>query len=425
MNEKQAKITRASFIIEASFEYFIALFVTGTFLVYILDAIGLSDALKGIISAGATFACSAQLFALFLSGKRVKRIVTIGHSVNQLAFTLLYFLPVFNLSPNAKAVILIALFFVGHIINNAVNPTKIAWLMRSVPNNTRGSFTAKKEMISLAGGMVVSLSLGRIADTFLDEQGAPTSSYYIICGSALLVLMLIHTATLIVSTEPPISEKERIPVGRALKRLVGNRDLIKVSLVGIIWNLASGFSTGFFASYSLKELNFSLTVIAAITTLGSFCRLAVSPLLGKLSDKKSFCYSMTLCYGIMIVAYLMQVLARPGGMRWLYVVYVCLHGFALAGINSGVINLIYDYVRLEERAVALGVKNAVGGIVGFLAALVGGAILANIQEAGGIIIFGIEFYAQQILAAITIFVIILLVIYMRAVVAPLKRVSTD
>ena len=90
MNEKQARTTRIAFIIEAAFEYFVALFVTGTFLVYILDAIGLSDAIKGIISAGATFACSAQLFALFLSGRRVKRIVTIGHTLNQLAFTALY-----------------------------------------------------------------------------------------------------------------------------------------------------------------------------------------------------------------------------------------------------------------------------------------------------------------------------------------------
>ena len=425
MNEKQARTTRIAFIIEAAFEYFVALFVTGTFLVYILDAIGLSDAIKGIISAGATFACSAQLFALFLSGRRVKKIVTIGHTLNQLAFTALYFLPIFNLSSNAKTAILLILFFVGHIINNAVNPAKIAWLMAAVSNHKRGSFTAKKEMISLAGGMIVSLSLGRIADTFCNESGAPTGTYYVICGIALFILMTVHTVTLMVSTEAPLSERDRLPIGKVIKRLVTNKDLIKVSLVGIIWNFASGISTGFFASYSLKELSFSLTAIAAITTCGSLCRILVSPVMGKIADKKSFSYSMTICYVIMILAFAMQALSRPGGLRWLHVVYICLHGFASAGINSGVINLIYDYVKPEERSVALGVKNAIGGFSGFFAALIGGFLLSKIQENGGLSLFGITVYAQQMLACITILIVAFLIAYMRLVVSPLKRVRDD
>lgn len=423
MNEKQARITRIAFIFEAGFEYFIALFTMGTFLVYILDAIGISDAAKGIISAGATFACSAQLFALFLTGRQVKRLVTIGHTVNQLAFTLLYLLPIFDLSPSAKSAILIILFFIGHIISNAVNPAKIAWLMSSVSNRRRGSFTAVKEMISLAGGMIVSVTLGRIADTYCDSSGVPTDTYYIICGITIFIITLIHTATLLVSTEPPIENAVKLPVRKVVKRLVGNKDLIKVSLVGIIWNFASGFSGGFFASYSMKELGFSMTTLALITTLGSLSRIAVSPLMGRIADKRSFSYSMTICYAIMVLAYTLQSVASPGPLRWLYLVYICLHGCASAGINSGVINLIYDYVKPDERSVALGVKNALGGFVGFFAALIGGALLSAIQINGGIHIFGITVYAQQLLSLVTAIVVVILIVYMRLVVAPLKRVE--
>ena len=52
------------YIIEAALEHFIALFVTGTMLGYILDTLGFSDAVQGIISTVATFTCGAQLFAL-------------------------------------------------------------------------------------------------------------------------------------------------------------------------------------------------------------------------------------------------------------------------------------------------------------------------------------------------------------------------
>ena len=131
---KSDKVTRIAYIIEAGFEYFVSLFVTGTMLGYILDSLGFSDAAQGIISTVATFTCGAQLFALVWVGKRRKRMVTIGHIINQLCFVLLYLLPVFDFAPAVKTTVLMVLLFGGHIINNAINPAKIAWLMSSVPN---------------------------------------------------------------------------------------------------------------------------------------------------------------------------------------------------------------------------------------------------------------------------------------------------
>ena len=200
--------TRIAYILEAGFEYFISLFVTSTFLGYILDAVGISDAWQGIILNVAVFSCGAQLFALFLSNRRVKRIVTIGHSVNQLCFTLLYLLPIFSIPPAMKTALLLVFLFLGHILNNAINPSKINWLMQAVPDRQRGSFTAHKEMISLAGGMIVSISLGRIADTFRDAAGAPTPTYYRICCIALFLLTVLHTVTLLIAHEKePLEEK--------------------------------------------------------------------------------------------------------------------------------------------------------------------------------------------------------------------------
>ena len=76
------KTTRIAYIIEAGFEYFISLFVTGTLLGYMLKSLGFSDAMQGIISTVATFTCGAQLFALVLTNKKVKKLVTVGHLIN-------------------------------------------------------------------------------------------------------------------------------------------------------------------------------------------------------------------------------------------------------------------------------------------------------------------------------------------------------
>ena len=71
----------------------------------------------------------------------------------------------------------------------------------------------------------------------------------------------------------------------------------------------------------------------------------------------------------------------------------------------------------------MGVKNALGGILGFLAALLSGFILGKIQTAGGLTVFGATLYAQQFLAFLSFAVTIILIIYMRTVIAPLKRVD--
>ncbi len=421
MNNKDRR-TRVAYIIEAGFEYFISLFVTSTFLGYILDALGFSDAMQGIISTVATFTCGAQLFALFLSGKRAKRIVTAGHLINQLCFVLLYLLPIFELPSGVKTALLLVFLFAGHIINNAINPAKITWLMEAVPDTKRGSFTALKEMISLAGGMIVSVSLGAIADTFRDGNGAPTRAYYVICSAALLIMMLIHTVTLVISTEKATSDRKSIPVKHVLGRMIKNTELIKVIGVGGIWNIASGLSVSFHASYLREELAFSFTAITLITTLGSFCRIVASPVMGRLADKRSFAFSMTLAFIIVAIAFLAVGFTAPK-TRWLYLVYICFHAVSMAAINSGTINLIYDYVVPEDRAVALGIKNAACGIVGFLAALASGAILSAIQKNGGFKIFGITVYAQQVLSFLSFAVVGFLIFYMRAVISPMKHVG--
>ena len=420
--EQKDKRTRIAYIIEAGFEHFISLFVTGALLEYLLSTLGFSDGLKGILSTVAAFACSAQFFTFFLVGRRKKKLVTIGHLIYQLCFTCLYLMPIFPIDPSLKPVILVVLLISGHIIHNAINPTKIAWLMTSVPNSTRGRFTSLKEMISLAGGIILSLSMGQIAETFKDESGNPTETYYIICVSALIVMTVIHTLSMIFSNEKDGDSRKKVSVKEALGRIVKNKNLVKVIIVGIVWNIANHIANSFYASYLRGELGFDLVIISYISMGASLCRIAVSPLLGKIADKYSFATSMTLSFSLVAVGYVAVVFTAPA-TRWVYLVYAALHAFAMAGINSGVINLIYDYVTPDDRAVAMATKNAISGIFAFFTALISGIILDNIQQAGGVNLFGLNLYAQQFLSIFAALATVILIIYMRVVIVPMKKIE--
>lgn len=420
--KKSDKITQAAFVVQQTFEYFISMFVTGTMLGYILDTLGFPDAMQGIICTVATFTCGAQLFALTRSGRRAKKFATVGHIINQSSFVIIYLLPLFSLTPEIKAILLVTLLFVGHIINNAVNPSMITWYMAAVPNEKRGSFTALKEMISLAGGIIVSFILGRVADIYRDTDGMPTRTYYVICAIALFIMMLIHTASHVVAEEKAPLAGERASFKETLYRIAKNKNFIKIMVVGLLWNTASALSISFLASYLREELNFSFTLISIFTIVGAISRILLSPVLGRIADRYSFATSMTIAFILAALGFLAVVFTAPN-TRWLYVVYSCFHGFAMAGINSGVINFVYDYVKPHDRAAAMGTNSALGGILAFLTALLSGTILSNIQESGGLHIFGVTLYAQQFLALLSFCVTVLLIIYMRAVIAPIRRIS--
>lgn len=74
----------------------------------------------------------------------------------------------------------------------------------------------------------------------------------------------------------------------------------------------------------------------------------------------------------------------------------------------------------EERPAALGIKSATGGLTSFFAALVGGAILDNIQKNGNML-FGMSVYAQQVLSLIACLICVILVVYMYTVIMKLKK----
>lgn len=421
--EKNRRITRVAFVAEESLNYFFTLFVTSTFLGYLLSALGFNDATQGVINTVATLSCGAQLFSFVISGKRVKRTVLFAMIFNQIAFIAVYLLPLFDFAPGIRTVLFVVLLTLGNLVNNAVSPARLVWLMKSVDLEKRGTFTAIKEMISLAGGVVISLALGAIADAHRGIDGAPTSTYYIICLAALVLMTALHTVSVLVCNEDE-AESHKISVGESVRSIFKNESILKIMPISIIWQISLALSTPFYPSYLREDLSMSFTLITVLTTVGLLARLVVSPLMGRLADKRSFTFSMMTCVVLQAIAYIGGAFCAPGVMKWFYLVYSCFSGFAMAGMNNGFMNLVYDFVRPEDRSVAIGLQSAIGGITGFLSALLSGALLEKIQAVGGITVLGVRLYAQQILSVLSFVTAIFLFLYMLKVIVPMKKIDT-
>lgn len=417
-NRDEYALSRFLYILEAALEYFISLLVTGAYLAKITSAIGMSDTLTGILTSFVSLGFGFQIIAVFLANKRpVKRWVTLLHCLNQLAFALIYFIPLAPISHEMKNFLFVAFLLIGYILTNVVNSPKINWFMSLVEDKRRGAFTANKEMVSLIGGMIFSFSMGYVIDNL--ESAGNINGAFVVCGVSIFILMLLHSATLIFSKEKPVEANEACSVKQLLKELLTDKNLFKVILVSVLWSVVNYASTPFYGSYQIKELGFTMTFVSILSAAYAIVRTIFSRPMGKFADKYSFAKMLNICFSIALAGFIVNIFTVPANGKVLYTVYYMLYAVAMAGINSATINLIYDYVDKEKRTGALALKSTICGFAGFFTTLIVSPLVSYVQKNGNRL-FGINIYAQQIVSVISAILLVVLLVYLNTTVKHLK-----
>ena len=414
------RLSRYLYLIEAALEYFIAMMVSGTYLAMLTTHLGISDATTGLISAFVSLGFCFQILALMIPSRvSSKKLVIPGQLISQIMFTLLYVLPAFDISSNAKSALLIVALLGARVITNFVYPSRISWLMGLVDENKRGVFTAVKEIISLVSGMVFTLVMGRVIDSYRergDERGA-----LLACGIVLFVMTVSYTLTLLFTKEKRLPEAE-LETGTTKAQLLGIircKNFWLILPVMVLWSIASYASSPFYSTYLIGELAFDFFTISLITTIGSAARAVFSLPLGIFADKYGFSKMLLICFSLMVFSFGVMIFTRPE-MRYLYTVYMILHSIGMAGMNSSEVNLVLDYTSHTLRVGAIAIKGLICGMIGFLTTLALRPLVDFIQKNGNEI-FGVHIYAQQFTSIISVLACILAIVYMLTVVRKLKR----
>lgn len=413
------KRSRFLYIVEAALEYFIAIAVGTVYLAKLAAFIGIADWLTGILSAFVSLGCAFQIFAVFLNKFRpVKIWVTVLHIISQMMFTGLYFIPAFQIGVAAKTVLFFAMLLFAQIIHNVINSPKINWFMSLVDDKKRGSFTANKEIVSLIGGMVFSYSLGILLDYYNgignDEKG------FVVCGVGLFVLMVFHSLTLVFSTEKQVVNDSTATFKEEFHKILKNKKIFKIVVVSVLWNIANYATVSFSGTYQNNELGFSTQFASVIIIIGSFARVLLSKPLGKYADRHSFSKMLCICFMIEAVGFGINMFTAPSNGKVLYTIFYILYCMGNAGINSSLINLMYDYVEEDQRVNALAINQTFYGLAGFITALVLSPVLAAVQRNGNTFL-GTTVYAQQLFSAISMIITLILLVYVIKVVNKIEK----
>lgn len=418
MNEKAISRSRVLYIIEAALEYFISILVAGSYLATLTSHLGMSDSLTGIISSFISLGCLFQLFSVVLKRRQVKTIVTTLSVVNQLLFMLLYIIPLSGAGKQIKIALFIAAIFLAYLIYNSVHPLKINWLMSLVDDKKRGIFTSNKEIVSLLSGMLFSFGMGTLIDHFQYKGEVETA--FILCGITVFVLMLLHTLTMVFSVEIPVelAPERKNPIREMLGTLQ-DKNVVKVTILFMIWHMATSSATPFYGTYLIKELGFSLQFVSILSIIYSLVRASVSTFWGKFADKNSFATMVSICLCIAGAGFFVNIFTVPANGKIFYTLYYALYAIAMGGINSALTNLVFDMVGPEKRSNALALSQSASGVLGFVTTLVVSGLVSYIQNSGNRL-FGMDLYAQQVTSALAFVFTVVSVLYVLLVLHPGK-----
>ncbi len=409
INETSIAKSRTFYILEAALEYFISILVAGSYLATLTSHLGMSDSLTGILSSFISLGCLFQLFSVFLKRRRVKTIVTVLSVVNQLLFMLLYIIPLGGGEKQVKIVLFMAAIFLAYLIYNSVHPLKINWLMSLVEDKERGIFTSRKEIVSLLSGMVFSFGMGTLIDWFQLNGNIETA--FILCGITVFVLTALHTLTMVFSVEIPVEdvEEKKNPI-REMFSAVKDKNVVKVTVLFILWQMASSSAIPFYGTYLIKELGFSLQFVSILSIVYSLVRASVSSFWGKFADRNSFASMMSICLAVAGAGFFINMFTVPANGKIFYTVHYALYAIAMGGINSALINLVFDMVPQEMRSNGLALSQSLSGVVGFCMTLAVSGLVSMIQGNGNEFL-GVNVYAQQVTSAIAFIFTCLAVLY--------------
>lgn len=400
------KRSRSVYMAQCTFEYLLSLLVTDAFLTKLLLHLGLDDMTIGIISSFITLAFVIQIFSLFLYKLKMnsKMMTLIFYSAGRLLFSSLYVIPFIPMKSATVKIVVMSFILVAYSCNYMVLNILYKWGNSFVEPNRRASYSATKEILSLASGIIFTAVVGYVFDA-MEAGGNIGRGFIIIAVLAFVISATDIICMLLIKREDTVpAEQSRKHFKDIIANTLGNKNFRSVILFTVIYNVAVYLTNGFLGTFKVNDLMISVFIIQIFNIVGDVMRIAVSKPFGRFSDKRSFAAGMSVALVILAAGYLTLVFTTQ--KTWgLIALYTVLYAVAIAGLNQNSFNIAYSYVASDYITEALAIKNCIGGLCGFGASLLGSRILKYIQSNGNSI-FGIHIYGQQLLGGISFLLVI-------------------
>lgn len=379
LQQKEFHSSRKLFIYEGCAAVGIFSLTSGAFLAGFAEHLGASDQFNGILAAIPALAGIIQVFSpmVFEKLKNRKFLIAILCLFYRLTLGLMVFIPLLVQDKFVRLTLLAGMYFLAYLAASFITPAAGNWIISLTPENMRGSYFGRRDSYILAVTSIVALVMGKVLDIF--KQNDQTYTGFLLIAGVVIILTIVNFYFLSSIKEPPVEVKDlKLDIKKVFSVPIRDKSFRKIILLFILWNVGFQIGGPFFGVYIVTGLKLKYTYIMILSVLSSLTSVLAVRSWGRLADRKSWVFTTKMSLGLLAISHSTWFFVNAKTVLLLIPLYL-LGGVAWAGINLSLFNIQFKYAPIEGRTVYIGFNAAIGGLVGFLTALLGSFVVGALE----------------------------------------------
>lgn len=348
---------------------------TGWFLTYFAQDLGATGRMLGLIAAMPELVGVARVAAPRLIdglGSRKRTFVfTSFVAYLSTAGVPLAALPAWEMAGLSRLWMLVACLFVASVAGFVAYVAYLSWVSDLIPQERWGRFFGLRNVWFVGVRMVALLVGGGLQQGWVRAYPERAIWIYVVVFLFGTLLFFISLVPLWWLRDLPVQHREgqRQRLGELLA-VLGDGRFRRMIAFGAWLALWSGMTQAAFPLYSRRVLAVELLVITSALTVMRLCQMAVSPLVGVLSDR--FGNKPVLVLGVLIVGAgpLFWLLAGPAAWWMIFGAYVAWGAWAAVNICGQ--NLMLKLSPQSNNAAHIAVYQGLTGLCAGVSGILGG-----------------------------------------------------
>ncbi len=334
----------------------------------------------GILASLPMFANLVQIFGSIIIEKtgRKKPLCFWCVLSSRLLWILIVLLPFKIFAPLSDFRIWVVVAVIGSssIFASLAGVAWLSWMSDLVPDNIRGSYFGKRNMIASACGMAAVLLGGKFI-TLWEGRFSAQNPY------AFILLFLLGLAAGLIAvwflSRIPEAENARKSADAGFHFSVFFKPLQDANFLTLIlfvsaWMFAIQLAAPFYGVFMIESLKVDFSNIAVFATFATLATLLMMKVWGPISDKLGNKPIIIVSGWILILIPFIWILALPGKYYLPVLTAHILSGAFMAGAVLSQFNILIKLSPKEGRSVYLALFAAITGVIGAIAPIIGGAL---------------------------------------------------
>ncbi|MFX0024621.1 MAG: MFS transporter [Candidatus Hermodarchaeota archaeon] len=333
-----------------------------------LFQVGLISSLGNLVSP------IGQMIGSYQIEKKTRKSVLLRGILGQVSiwpfFIVIALLFQFNIFQLSLTWILILFFLIYMLFAGIMTPPWFSLMGDIVPENNRGKYFAKRNLITQSISIIGIILLSFILDWF----GFKNILY---CGFILIFLFgfitrLISALLYTKHYYPPFNfeQSDHVKTSQFIKEIPKSNFGIFTLFISLL-TFGQWIAKPFFSVYMLTQLGFDYSLFMIVNLSSTLVGLIFFPLLGRLSDQ--FGNVLLLRIGSIIIPFLPIFWIIYISPLHIFLGIQILSGIGWTAFNLATSNFIYDNIPSKQRSKYIAIYNSLIGL-----AMIGGSFIGSI-----------------------------------------------